>query len=78
MVCLSEYIPIYVIKVEPERLFHEETRSRVAIIFGLKCRLDLPVVRKVSGLYRSITMKSIDMYILHASTLVVSFSNILA
>ena len=40
-----------------------------------KCRLGLPVVPEVSGV---VSMKSIDMYILHDSSLVVSFSNILA
>ena len=38
-----------------------------------KCRLGLPVVRERSGV---LSMKSIDMYILHDSSLVVSFSNI--
>ena len=39
-----------------------------------KCRLGLPV-REVSGI---VTMKSIDMYIVHDSSLVVCFSNIWA
>ena len=49
------------------------TRLRLAI-FLFKCCLGLPVVRERSGV---VTMKSIDMYILHDSSLVVSFSNIL-
>ena len=40
-----------------------------------KCRLGLPVVRKRNGV---VTMISIDMYILHDSSLVVCFSNISA
>ena len=56
MVCLSEYLPIYV-------------------IIGLKCRLGLPLVREVSGV---VTMKSIDMYIVHESSLLLCFSNISA
>ena len=32
--------------------------------FFVKCRLGLPVVREVSGV---VSMKSIDMYILHVS-----------
>ena len=50
VVCLSEYLPIYV-------------------IIGLKCRLALPGV---------VTMKSIDMYIVHDSSLLLCFSNISA
>ena len=56
VVCLSEYLPIYV-------------------IIGLKCRLGLPVVREVSGV---VTMKSIDLYIVHDGNLLLCFSNILA
>ena len=56
VVCLCEYLPIYV-------------------IIGLKCCLGLPVVREVSGV---VTMKSIDMYIVHDSSLLLCFSNILA
>ena len=47
-------------------------RSRIAFFF--KCRLGLPVVREVGAV---VTMKAIDMYIVHDSSLVVSFSNIL-
>ena len=70
VVFLSEYLPlrtvyILVIKVEPGVCFAKRSRSR----------LGLPVVRKVSGV---VTMKSIDMYILHDSSLVVCFSNISA
>ena len=54
-------------------LFREEIANRH--LFFFKCRLGLPGVRKVSGV---VTMKSIDMYILHDSSLVVSFSNISA
>ena len=43
--------------------------------FFSKCCLGLPVVHEVSGI---VTMKSIDMYILHESSLVVCFSNISA
>ena len=50
-------------------------RDRESPIFFFKCRLGLPGVRKVSGV---VTMKSIDMYIVHDSSLVVSFLNILA
>ena len=56
VVCLSEYLPIYV-------------------IIGLRCHLGLPVVREVSGV---LTMKSIDMYIIHDSSLLLCFSNISA
>ena len=52
-------------------LFREEITSR----HFLNCRLGLPVVHERSGV---VTMKSIDMYILHDSSLVVSFSNISA
>ena len=72
MVCLSEYLPLHsacilVIKVEVfvSRGDHESS-------FFFKCRLGLPVVRKVSGI---VSMKSIDMYILHERSLVVCFSN---
>ena len=44
-------------------------------LFFLQMLLSPPVVRKVSGI---VTMKSVDMYILHDSSLVVSFSNISA
>ena len=44
-------------------------------ITNFKCRLGLPVVREVSGV---VTMKSINMYILHDSSLVFCFSNICA
>ena len=54
VVCLSEYLPIYV-------------------IISLKCCLGLPVVHEVSGV---VTMKSIDMYIIHDSSLLLCFSNI--
>ena len=40
----------------------------IAIFFSFKCRLGLPVVREVSSV---VTMKSIDMYILHDSRSVV-------
>ena len=40
----------------------------------LKCHLDLPVVRKVSGV---VGMKSIDMHIGHDRSLVVCFSKIM-
>ena len=56
VVCLSEYLPIYV-------------------IIRLKCRLGLPVVREVSGV---VTMKSIDMYIVRDSSLLLCFLNISA
>ena len=56
MVCLSEYLPIYV-------------------IIGLKCCLGLPVVREISGV---VTMKSIDLYIVHNGNLLLCFSNISA
>ena len=77
VVCLSEYLPLHtvyilVIKVEPGVCFAK--RSPIAFFF-IKCRLSLPVVHKVSGV---VTMKSIDMYILHDSSLVVCFSNISA
>ena len=50
-------------------LFHESP------FFFFKCRLGLPVVREVGSV---VTMESIDMYIVHDSSLVVSFLNILA
>ena len=53
-------------------LFHEEITNRH---FCFKMSLGLPVVREVSGV---VTMKSIDMYIVHDSSLVVGFSNISA
>ena len=55
-------------------MLNQPIRLRLAI--GLfKCRLGLPVVRERSGV---VTIKLIDMYIVHDSSLVVSFSNILA
>ena len=55
-------------------MLNHPIRLRLAI--GLfKCRLGLPVVRERSGV---VTMKLIDMYIVHDSSLVVSFSNISA
>ena len=76
MVCLSEYLPLHtvyilVVKVETEGFVSR--RDHESPFF--KCRLGLPVVRKVSGV---LTMKSIDMYIVHDSSLVVCFSNISA
>ena len=56
VVCLSEYLPIYV-------------------ILGFKCCLGLPVVREVSGV---VTMKSINMYSVRDSSLLLCFSNISA
>ena len=53
-------------------MLNHPTRLRLAI-YLFKCRLGLPVVRERSGV---VTMKSIDMYILQDSSLVVSFSNI--
>ena len=60
MVCLSEYLPLSTVKVEGvvSRRDHESP-----LFFFVKCRLGLPVVRKVSGV---VTMKSIDMYTDHA------------
>ena len=55
-------------------LIEVTTHARDTDIF-FKCPLRLPVVRQVSGV---VTMKSIDMYILHDSSLVVCFSNISA
>ena len=57
-----------ILEIKTEGLFCEA-------IFFCKCLLGLPVVHKVYGV---VSMKSIDMYILHDSSLVVSFSNILA
>ena len=51
--------------------FREEITSR----HFFKCHLGLPVVHERSDV---VTMKSIDMYILHDSSLLVSFSNISA
>ena len=50
-------------------------KRSVSDLFGFKCRLGLPVVREVRGV---VTMKTIDMYIHHDSSLVVCFSNISA
>ena len=49
--------------------------SQIWVNFFFKCRLDLPVVCKVNGV---VSMKSMDMYILHHISLVVCFSNISA
>ena len=57
------------IAINVRGLFREEITNR--LFFPLKCCL--PVVSEVGGV---ITMKSIDMYIIHDSSLVVSFSNI--
>ena len=65
--------PVYsrVIKVEG----FVSRRDHQSPFLFFKCRLGLPVVCKVSGV---VSMKSIDMYIVHDSILVVCFSNISA
>ena len=46
----------------------------MVVLWFFKCCSGLPVVCKVNGV---VTMKSIDMYIVHDSSLVLCFSNIL-
>ena len=76
VVCFSEYLPIYVIRgltvCIPKRSVSDHESP---FFLGFKCRLGLPVVREVSGV---VTMKYIDMYILHDSSLVLCFTNISA
>ena len=73
VVCLSEYLPlcsvcILVIKVQGFVLRRDH--KSLWLFFKIMSFRRLPVVREVSGIA---TMKSIDMYILHDSSLVVSF-----
>ena len=49
--------------------------ERLVFLFFFKCCLGLPVVCNVNG---EVSMKSMDMYILHHISLVVCFSNISA
>ena len=76
VVCLSDNLPLRIvyrissmsmIAVYFRGLFREEITNRH--LFFFKCRLGLPVVRKVSGV---VTMKSINMYIFpcHKTSLV--------
>ena len=78
VVCLSEYLPLrsvyriscmsmIAIYFSRRGLFREEITNR---LFFFKCRLGLPVVPEVSSV---VTMTLIDMYILHDSSLAVSF-----
>ena len=55
-------------------VFFADTKQ-IANFFLFKCHLGLPVVREVSGI---VTMKSINMYILHDISLAVCFLNISA
>ena len=76
MVCLSEYLPlrtVYMLVIKVQGFVSQ--RDHASPFFFFKCRLGLPVVSKVSNV---VTMKSMDMYILHDSSLMVSFSNISA
>ena len=74
MVCLSEYLPLRNVYILVIKVCFAK-RSRIAFFFLFKCCLGLPVVHEVGGV---VTMKSIDMYIVHDSSLVVSFPNISA
>ena len=72
VVCLSEYLPIYVIRGLTVCIQKRSVSDHESPFFwGFKCRLGLPVVREVS-------VKYIDMYILHDSSLVLCFTNISA
>ena len=76
VVCLSRYLPlrtVYILVIKVEGFISR--RDHESPFVSSKYHLGLPVVREVSGVG---SMTSIDMYILHDSILVVSFSNILA
>ena len=76
VVCLSEYLPlrtVYILGIKVEGFISR--RDHESPFVSSRYCLGLRVVCEVSGVG---SMKSIDMYILHDSILVVSFSKISA